>query len=164
MTCDTVRDLLPAWLDRNESGLSEEQRRLLAAHLETCAACRQSLRELEDTMSHVRALPRMAMPPRARARAKALGEMHAHEGYMAPLVARAGGAAVRRDAVPFPASTHAARARAPHATPAPDAAPVQESAAATAPPAAASRRGARTWVMLVIAAALMIGLVYWWMR
>jgi len=48
MNCDEIRELLPRWADRDEGGLSDEERRLVASHLETCPDCRQALKELEE--------------------------------------------------------------------------------------------------------------------
>ena len=62
MNCDEIRELLPRWADRDEGGLSDEERRLVASHLETCPDCRQALKELEEVTSMVRALPPIGAP------------------------------------------------------------------------------------------------------
>ena len=73
MNCDEIRELLPRWADRDEGGLSDEERRLVASHLETCPDCRQALKELEEVTLIVRALPPIAVPWSVEHRARELG-------------------------------------------------------------------------------------------
>ena len=77
MNCDDIRALLPGWADHDKGGLSDEERRLVASHLETCQDCRQVLKDLEQAASMVRALPPIGAPWSVEHRARELGHFHA---------------------------------------------------------------------------------------
>lgn len=61
MTCEEIRARLDAWA---EGALAEEERRAVAAHLESCAACATEARELEALLAAAAGLPREIHPPR----------------------------------------------------------------------------------------------------
>jgi hypothetical protein len=61
MNCEEVRQRLDDWVERS---LAEEDRLAVAAHLETCAACRAEASELEALLGAAADLPREIRPPR----------------------------------------------------------------------------------------------------
>jgi hypothetical protein len=158
MNCDEIRELLPRWADRDEGGLSDEERRLVASHLETCPDCRQALKELEEVTSMVRALPPIGAPWSVEHRARELGHFHARRITTEPPLELT--AALR--ATP-PVPVLAARARRDE---------VMESAvgaagdeAAPAPMAQmAAPHANRVWVVVAVVVAIVAALAYWLLR
>lgn len=73
MNCGDIRELLPRWADRDEGGLSDEERHLVARHLEACPDCQQAVKELEVMTTIVRALPPIGVPWSVEHRARELG-------------------------------------------------------------------------------------------
>jgi anti-sigma factor RsiW len=61
MACEEYREELSAWVDGE---LSPEERARLAAHVDTCGACREALREFEETSHLVRSLDIAIAPAR----------------------------------------------------------------------------------------------------
>jgi predicted anti-sigma-YlaC factor YlaD len=61
MTCDDVRERLDVYL---EGGLPHAERAAVAAHLETCAACRAEAHDWRDLFARTAELPRSIDPPR----------------------------------------------------------------------------------------------------
>jgi anti-sigma factor RsiW len=61
MNCKEVEERLDGWV---EGSLREEDRRAVAAHLESCGACRAEAGELEALLSAAADLPREISPPR----------------------------------------------------------------------------------------------------
>lgn len=59
MNCDELREDFSALIDDE---LSPRERARVAAHLESCAACRNALSELKDTDALLRGLPMLAAP------------------------------------------------------------------------------------------------------
>jgi anti-sigma factor RsiW len=70
-----VRERLSAWLDGE--GLTGQERRIVAEHLEGCAECREVLAALERTSAQARALPPIEAPWTVQTRARTLGRAHA---------------------------------------------------------------------------------------
>ena len=87
MTGGHITDRLSDWLDRDEGGLSAAERREMAAHLETCAACREALKQFEDTAARVAGLSSIEVPWAVQDRARSLGKAHAAEMAQAAEVA-----------------------------------------------------------------------------
>jgi hypothetical protein len=79
MTGGHITDRLSDWLDGDEGGLTTAERRDMAAHLDTCAACREALNQLEDTAALVAGLPPIEAPRTVQARARSMGRAHAGE-------------------------------------------------------------------------------------
>ena len=158
MNCDEIRELLPRWADRDEGGLSDEERRLVASHLETCPDCRQALKELEEATSMVRALPPIRAPWSVEHRARELGHFHAQR--ITTERVRELTAALELRTQP---SASAARARRDE---------VMESAvgaagdeAAPAPMAQmAAPHANRVWVVVAVVVAIVAALAYWLLR
>ncbi|MGH7567324.1 MAG: zf-HC2 domain-containing protein [Gemmatimonadota bacterium] len=61
MRCEDVRERLDGWV---EEALGAEERARLAAHLETCEACRAEARAFEALLAAAADLPREIRPPR----------------------------------------------------------------------------------------------------
>ena len=59
MRCEDLHIELSAWIDGE---LAVAERGLVTAHLQTCPACRDYLRELQDISALARALPRLPEP------------------------------------------------------------------------------------------------------
>lgn len=60
-TCEETRERLDEWV---EGSLAEADRREVAAHLETCEACRAEAAEVGELRSAAAGLPREIRPPR----------------------------------------------------------------------------------------------------
>ena len=161
MNCDDIRALLPRWADRDEGGLSDEERRLVASHLETCPDCRQALKDLEEAMSMVRALPPIGAPWSVEHRARELGHFHARQIAIEPLELTA----ALRATPPVPVL-------APHASRRDEVVGSAIGAArdevAPAPIAqVAAPRGDRPWVVAALVGAIvgaLAALAYWLLR
>jgi hypothetical protein len=158
MNCDDIRALLPRWADRDEGGLSDEERRLVASHLETCPDCREALNDLKEAMSMVRALPPIGAPWSVEHRARELGHFHARRIATEPLELTA---ALR--ATP-PVPVLAARAsRRDEVTESAIGAAGDEAAPAPMAQVAAPRAN-RVWVIVAVVVAALAALAYWLVR
>jgi hypothetical protein len=161
MSCDEIRDLLPRWADRDEGGLSDEERRLVASHLETCPGCRQALKELEVVTSMVRALPPIGVPWSVEHRARELGHFRVQRiTTERPLEVTAA-----LQAMP-PREEAVLSMRRGQAVPSAIGAAGDEAAPAPMAPMAAPR-ARRVWVVVAIVAAVvavLAALAYWLLR
>ena len=118
MTCQDVRERLSVWRDGEAAGsaaLPSEERLAVRAHLDECAACRETLDALDRTASDVRRLPPLEPPSSVTQRALALGRKHADD--MASAHERV--LTARLSAAPEPVARRAATAAPAPAAPAP---------------------------------------------
>ena len=160
MNCDDIRALLPGWADKDRSGLSEEERRQVASHLETCPDCQQALKDLEESLSLVRTLPRISVPYQVQERAISLGHRRAHEmeSQSGAFVAALRMAPPRSGVAP---RTMSRERREPDETAALSE-PEELPTPVAAKPLASGRE--TNWILVIVVVAVIAVLVYWLLR
>jgi hypothetical protein len=106
MTCEDARGQLSAWLD---DSLEPDGRAAVAAHLRSCAGCREALERLRATVSLVQSMPEIPVPARVTARAIEIGRAH-HAATRKRATARPRFGWLTRPIVAFPLGAAAAAA------------------------------------------------------